>query len=494
MSAGVKVIAPAPRYSRGANQWPGATSRSVISTLTGAAAAVSAAVESGFTKGGALARSTCFVVMGYGKKADYEQAKTFDLDKSYQYIIRPGAETAGYQCIRSDEIQHAGNINVPMYEQLLRADLVIADLSTANPNAFFELGVRYALKPRTTIVISEKGLRIPFDMGQVVIRQYEHLGAGIDYAEVERMKGLLVEAINEVVKTAVADSPVYTFLTKLRPPEIEEIAAAEAAAEENATRQAISATANADEKSALSMPMATLMQAARVAQHAGEFKRAREILRAVMAVQGENVDHFVAEQLALATYKSEDLEPRAALLEAKGVLQPFVPETSADPEMLEIWGTIHQRLFELDAESDPARSDALEIAVSTFERAFAMSSDYRCGINLAFLLNCRAARTAGDEAIADQVQARRLRVRVLAICDAVLAEGIKGENEHTRAAQEYAARAIRAEALCGLQRSAEAHAAFLEAKNLDPSPDPAAVEATGRRFEALHALLAGRAS
>ena len=108
----------------------------------------------------------CFVVMGFGKKTDFVQNKTFDLDKSYHYIIKPAVEAAGYRCMRADEIQHAGNINVPMYEKLFEADLVIADLSTANPNAFFELGVRYALKPRTTIVIAEKGFKIPFDMGR----------------------------------------------------------------------------------------------------------------------------------------------------------------------------------------------------------------------------------------------------------------------------------------------------------------------------------------
>ena len=79
---------------------------------------------------------TCFVVMGYGKKPDHEQGRVFDLDKSYQDIIKPAVQAAGCDCVRSDEIQHAGNINIPMYEQLLHADLVIADLSTANLNAF----------------------------------------------------------------------------------------------------------------------------------------------------------------------------------------------------------------------------------------------------------------------------------------------------------------------------------------------------------------------
>ena len=155
----------------------------------------------------------CFVVMGFGKKTDFIQNKTFDLDKSYKYIIKPAAEAAGYTCVRADEIQHAGNINVPMYEQLYEADLVIADLSTANPNAFFELGVRYALKPRTTIVISEKGFKIPFDMGQVIVRlvrasrRRHRLRARSSACAAE-----LTKACQEVAAANRVDSPVYTFL------------------------------------------------------------------------------------------------------------------------------------------------------------------------------------------------------------------------------------------------------------------------------------------
>jgi hypothetical protein len=92
---------------------------------------------------------SCFVIMGYGKKTDFKQNKSFDLDKTYRNIIKPAAQAAGYTCERADEIQHAGVIDMPMYERLLTADLVIADLFTANINAFFELGVRYAL-PRSS--------------------------------------------------------------------------------------------------------------------------------------------------------------------------------------------------------------------------------------------------------------------------------------------------------------------------------------------------------
>jgi hypothetical protein len=52
--------------------------------------------------------------VGYGKKTDFKQNKSFDLDKTYRNIIKPAAEAAGYTCERADEVQHAGVIDVPM--------------------------------------------------------------------------------------------------------------------------------------------------------------------------------------------------------------------------------------------------------------------------------------------------------------------------------------------------------------------------------------------
>src|SRR3984957_11366371 len=113
---------------------------------------------------------SCFVIMGFGLKTDLATGRVLDLDKSYKNIIKPAVENAGFTCIRADESQHSGMIDVPMYEMLYSADLVVADLSTANLNAVFELGVRYALKPRATIIIAESQFTIPFDANHIVVR------------------------------------------------------------------------------------------------------------------------------------------------------------------------------------------------------------------------------------------------------------------------------------------------------------------------------------
>ena len=99
-------------------------------------------------------KKTCFVVMGFGEKVDFQTGRKLNLDAAYRGMIKPAVEEAGLECYRADEIVHSGVIDVPMYQQILTADVVVADLSTSNSNAFYELGVRHALRPYTTIIIA----------------------------------------------------------------------------------------------------------------------------------------------------------------------------------------------------------------------------------------------------------------------------------------------------------------------------------------------------
>lgn len=109
-----------------------------------------------------------------------------------------------------------------MYRELLQADLVIADLYPANPNAIYELGIRHALRPFTTIMISEDKLIYPFDLNHILITSYKHLGDAIDYEEVERFRAALGKLIDTVIQKQETDSPVYTYLNSLIPPKIQE--------------------------------------------------------------------------------------------------------------------------------------------------------------------------------------------------------------------------------------------------------------------------------
>src|SRR5882724_972027 len=138
-------------------------------------------------------RKTCFVVMGFGEKTDFQAnpQRVLDLNRTYEDIIEPTVKECGVECIRADKIIHSTVIDKPMYEHLLDADLVIADLSTSNANAIYELGVRHALRPHTTIVMAEKGFAFPFDLNHLSILKYEHLGKDIGFDEVMRVRAAL---------------------------------------------------------------------------------------------------------------------------------------------------------------------------------------------------------------------------------------------------------------------------------------------------------------
>jgi hypothetical protein len=283
---------------------------------------------------------TCFVVMGYQEKTDPISGKTFDLDKSYRILIKPAVEAAGATCVRADEFRRPGVIDVPMYEQLLQADLVVADLSTLNANAFFELGVRYALRPRATVAIAESGFKNPFNTEHIRTLSYEHLGKGIDAEEAERFRKELTTTCQTVLSNDTSDSPVYVYIRDLQPPQVSgAVQLSEAAAVYQAAP-----IGSADNRTA--KPHAEVMAQALSCRKVGDFAAMRRELESAVAAMGDRRDVFSVQQLALATYKSKDLEPIKALTDAQAILTPLDPEGANDPETLGLWGAIHKRLAE----------------------------------------------------------------------------------------------------------------------------------------------------
>ncbi len=407
---------------------------------------------------------TCFVVMGFGKKTDFETGRTLDLDRSYKNMIKPAVEAAGLKCIRADEIVHSGLIDVPMYEQLLNADVVVADLSTSNKNAFYELGVRHALRPYTTVVIAEDGIKtFPFDVNHVAVRQYHHLGEDIGFDEVMRFRQLLTEAIVEILKKdpeAKKDSPVYTFLSRLTPPILaaaaQVVAAAVAKSDKGPEGRSAQDGGPAPEAKATH---SLLMQQVDEAQKKGDFIAAKNFLafiRGMMKTEapGRTEDPYIIQRLALITYKSKYPSEEAALKEARELLATLNPETSNDTETLGLWGSVHKRLWDLTKDSMN-----IDEAIRGYERGFYLRNDHYNGINFAYLLNVRAAHaTDPAEAIADFVQARRVRQEVLTICERWLES-----DQAPQGADRYWVLATRAEAYLGLGDEARGQSALEEA-------------------------------
>lgn len=91
-----------------------------------------------------------FVVMPFGRKQGRD-GSWIDFNSIYQDLIKPVLEEAGFELFRADEESVSGDILTDMFQELLLADLVLADLSIDNANVFYELGVRHALRKRGLI-------------------------------------------------------------------------------------------------------------------------------------------------------------------------------------------------------------------------------------------------------------------------------------------------------------------------------------------------------
>ena len=292
---------------------------------------------------------TCFVVMGFGKKTDFETGRVLDLDQSYINLIKPAVEAAGLKCIRADEIVHSGLIDVPMYEQLLKADVVVADISTSNRNAVYELGVRHALRPYTTVIIAEEQMmKSPFfDLNHIVIRQYRHLGEDIGVSEMKRFTSDLTRAIKEIMAREPKlrwDSPVYKFIDSLTPPSVPEVVKQAAAAIPEASP---SPAASSRSASVGAPAHSELMERVEEAQKKGDWLKAKMLLEEIREMrrtgtvetsadqQVENPeDPDVLQRLALATYKSKYPTPEEALKAARDLLKLLEPQTTNDTETL----------------------------------------------------------------------------------------------------------------------------------------------------------------
>ena len=405
-------------------------------------------------------RLKCFVLMGFGSKIDYRTGRRLDLDKSYQLIIKPAVEEAGYECRRADEIMHAGNINVPMFREILESDIVIADISTYDPNAFYELGVRHALSPYNTVLIAESELIFPFDVGGLRVHKYRHLGDGFDFAEVQRMRDELKNVLRAMATSPETDSPVYTNLPGLRPPEWE-------GGDQFPNEQSSQARPEGN-------TIAALRDQAEASIAKSDFATAKAFLTSLRALAPS--ENWVVQRLALATYQAKHPTPEAALQEAIGILNALSPRTSTDTETLALWAAIHKRLWDL--KFDPS---SLDTAIWAYQKTFWLKEDYFSGINLAYLLDVRATQASFEQGIADAVVAQRTRLQVIEICNAALPNATRNEDR-------YWVLATIAEANVGLGREPQAVKLLDEAKTL---ADDAAwmVESTGEQLKRLRDLL-----
>lgn len=342
-------------------------------------------------------KKTCFVITGFGPKTDFETGRVIDLDKTFEHLIRPVFNKLKIDCFRAKDIKHTGTIDASMYYWIYKADIVVADVSTLNSNALYELGVRHALRPNTTIVISENQTKYPFDIAHTVIIKYEHLGKDIGVSEANRFRNELRKTVLAVLENVANDSPVYTYLPKLKPPVFSD-------EEKNLIAET--------PKNQVSL--SELISDAENAKNRNDFTAA--ILLYEACIKFEPANTFLKQRLALVTYKNGKPNAKKALQKAESILSELNPEETTDIETLGLSGAINKRLFE-----ETGNNHYLDKSLKFYSKGYHISQDYYNGINYAYLLTLKATmQTSKSEAISFFSQSQRVREEIVVICTGLI--------------------------------------------------------------------------
>jgi len=155
-----------------------------------------------------------FVVRPFGMR------EGINFDEVQRRLIDPALSMAAIGSSTTGAFLQAGNIRQDVFQGLLAADLVIADISVHNANVFYSLGVRHALQRNRTLLIgaSQRGQEVPFDL-----RTDRYIEYNADRPE-DRIEAML-EALRFTLLSDSVDSPIFQALPQLRSPDRSQLVA-----------------------------------------------------------------------------------------------------------------------------------------------------------------------------------------------------------------------------------------------------------------------------
>lgn len=127
--------------------------------------------------------TTCFVLMPFDNC--YKEV--------YHEVYQPVCKANEITCWRVDEVKRPGSITKDIIEGIFDADIIIADLTSRNPNVFYELGIAHAVGNKT-IMIAQSLKDVPFDIASYRVIIYEQTTNGKKHLH-EKLDGAIKELL-----------------------------------------------------------------------------------------------------------------------------------------------------------------------------------------------------------------------------------------------------------------------------------------------------------
>ena len=173
---------------------------------------------------------SCFVAMGYGEKKILGTNVDINLDKVYFNLIKPVLIKQNLKSIyldenfRGDEVPTTESINKNFLRSLYLADFVVADISTLNQNAIYELGLRHAMKPKSTLILCDTKTFNSYSFFDIsmqpqFIYDYEKIFPQSEYlsqlkCELFKIIGTCISSDNNYIDSPVFDLDMYEVIPK----------------------------------------------------------------------------------------------------------------------------------------------------------------------------------------------------------------------------------------------------------------------------------------
>jgi hypothetical protein len=368
----------------------------------------------------------CFVLMPFGQKPDPAGGAQIDFDLIYDTALKGGIEDAGMLPIRADEEKLGGIIHKTMYERLLVCDFAVADLTTGNANVLYELGVRHAARPRTTLTVYASKKPLPFDVRMLRTQPYE-LGEGNSFPEAnaERLRGKVTEHLMELRQLAhsesATDSPLFQLVREWNPTPLgldaassfkaqlrateelkSKLAAIRAASTEKERRSEAAASLAAVREQVLgsgTTDVGVLTSLILGFRALGDWTGMIELYRWLPEFLQQQVT--VRQQLAFAyNRRAEDTKDRVDRARALEILEELQQEQGRTSETSGLIGRIHKSRWQEACEAgEPVKARGyLKQAVAAYVEGF--EADWRDiypGINAITLLDVQGGKAASEQ-------------------------------------------------------------------------------------------------
>ena len=370
----------------------------------------------------------CFMVMPFGIKETQTLGAPLkvNFDRLWDKLFKPLIEKLGYEPVRAD-VDIGASIIRDMIERLELSDLVLADVTIANANVFYEVGIRHAACESGCVLLAAAWAKAPFDTQSMRREPFELAGEELTD---EEARTNLEKFEPRVRQLATSKTPCYEMAGFPKLPITRAQAFRDWLRHMNAFNTDVTAVrlerdlAKRQQKGAaliaqymrqdIPLPLPVAFELVKVVRDTVGWKEVVELIdRLPQSLR--DMPLFI-EQQALARSKSgEHHEAIAALLEL----------INLSGESAERWGLIggrYKKLFRESRQPDPAlAADYLDRAIEHYERGRLCDlNDYYASSNLPLLLRTRAS--AGDAKLA-----ARIAVTVVAACERAIALKIADE-------------------------------------------------------------------